>query len=695
MTIAFSRLITPAILACALWGCQDEPKPVAQSAAPAAAPMAAVPVAQQVFINGAIYTADPAQRSVSAMAISGDTIVFVGDDDAAASWIGEDTTVTDLQGKRVLPGLHDAHVHPVGVIELDDCNLDNEPVDLAKLAEFASACLERLEVPAGEWLLVKQWNFAQDNKPADGLNTLREALDRASSEHPILLGGSDGHHNATNSAGLALATNATGEQLGLNAASLAGEFRDFAPFVGLDASGEPNGEVHEDTPKLLGIGHAMLGNVDGMVEEAGQIPARFNSLGITSILDAAYNPGLAPLYDALVDQGILSLRVNLAQLFDPNEFKSDGVVDMDAIIMEAKATREKYRDVPNIKADKLKFMVDGVIEGNPLSTPPTLPNAAQLEDYYQPHFGLDEQSGDVTFMGYVDPASDICKPAIALGIGDLNREQIGSFIAANGFHPAQCQRSNGVLMQPADTVHRFVAAATANDFSVHLHAIGDRAVRTATDAIAAVTTGEPITNRHSIAHAQLVHPDDIARIAALRIPVAFTYAWAVRDYWYDATVIPFIDEISSLEGMYNPDGYYMKQAYPAHSLLAAGGVPAGGSDAPVDTADPRPFYNLEKAVTRRETVDPFGGEVRPFEMEPLNAAERLDILDAIDAYTISSARLMQQEDITGSLEAGKKADFIILDQDIIALATSEKIDDVSETSVLETWFDGQVVYNKP
>lgn len=676
MTKPFYRLFAPAALALALWGCQDKPDTVA-----ADKPVAATPTAERVFVNGAIYTADGEQRSVNAMAISGDKILFVGDDDAAAAWIGENTVVTDLQGKRVLPGLHDAHVHPIGVIEVDDCNLDNQSVDLAELAAFASACIERLEVPPGEWLLVKQWNFAQGNKPAGELTTLRQALDAASSEHPILLGGSDGHHNATNSAGLALATSAAGEQVGLNAATLAGEFSDFAPFVGLDAAGEPNGEVHEDTPKLLGAGHAILGNVEGMVEEAGQIPVRFNSLGITSILDAAYNPELAPLYDTLVEQDILSLRVNLAQHYDPNEFKVDGVVDVDAIIEQAKASREKYSKVSNIKADKLKFFVDGVIEGNPLSTPPTLPNAAQLRDYYQPRFGLDETSGDVTFMGYVDPEADACKAAADLGIGNLDRAQVNSFIAANGFHPAQCLRSNGVLMQPVDTVQRFVAAAASNGFGVHLHAIGDRAVRTAVDAIAAVTVGKPETNAHSIAHAQLVHPDDIARIAALHIPVAFTYAWAVRDYWYDATVIPFVDEISSLEDMYNPDNYYVKQAYPARSILDAGGIPAGGSDAPVDTDDPRPFHNIEKAVSRDE------GE------GPMNAGEGLDILDAIDAYTINSARLMQQQAIVGSLEVGKKADFIVLDQDIIALAKDGRIDKVSETAVLETWFDGDVVYS--
>ena len=688
MTKPYYRLLVPAALALALWGCQDKPDTVAaeqQDAAP--------PTAERVFINGAIYTADGEQRSVNAMAISGDKILFVGNDDAATAWIGEHTVVTDLQGKRVLPGLHDAHVHPIGIIEVDDCNLDNEPVDLAELAAFASACLERLQVRPGEWLLVKQWNFAAGNKPAGELSSLRQALDAASSEHPILLGGSDGHHNATNSAGLALATNAAGEQVGLSAATLADEFSDFLPFVGLDASGEPNGEVHEDTPKLLGAGHAILGNVEGMVEEAGQIPARFNGLGITSILDAAYNPELAPLYDALVEQDILSLRVNLAQHYDPNDFKVNGAVDVNAIIEQARSTREKYAAVPNIKADKLKFFVDGVIEGNPLSTPPTLPNAAQLRDYYQPRFGLDEASGDVTFLGYVDPEADACKAAAAVGISAMSRAQVDSFSAANGFHPAQCLRSNGVLMQPADTVHRFVAAAASNGFGVHLHAIGDRAVRTAVDAIAAATVGKPETNPHSIAHAQLVHPDDIARIAALHIPVAFTYAWAIRDFWYDATVIPFVDKISSLEDMYNPDNYYMRQAYPARSILDAGGIPAGGSDAPVDTDDPRPFYNIEKAVTRSESVDPFERELRPIEVEPMNAAEGLGILDAIDAYTINGARLMQQDDLAGSLEAGKKADFIVLDQDIIALARNGEIDAVSETAVLETWFDGELVYS--
>jgi len=115
----------------------------------------------------------------------------------------------------------------------------------------------------------------------------------------------------------------------------------------------------------------------------------------------------------------------------------------------------------------------------------------------------------------------------------------------------------------------------------------------------------------------------------------------------------------------------------------AGAILVAGSDAPVDTADPRPFVNMSRAVTRRLPGLP-----------ALAPEQSIPLRDVIDAYTINGARMLGLEEEAGSLEVGKSADFIVLDRDILALADAGLPDAVANAQVLETWFQGRQVYQR-
>ncbi len=642
-------------------------------------------VADLVLTDGKIYTEDAGHRTVQALAVRGDKIVYVGSDAGAKQFVGPQTRVEKLGGKLVLPGLIDAHIHPMGIVKLDTCDLNSQRKTLAEITAFVRACIQHYQVKDGQWLTVEQWDFANGNQPDAEHPTIRVALDLASKTIPIQLFGNDGHHSGFNSAALGLAKNSQGKIVGFSASTLKSDFAQWTKLIGVDATGEPNGTVNEDARQAMGAPFGFEAGFDTLMKAPEKVMEILNRDGITAIQDAAASSHRLVFYDTLYDQHKLTTHVNLALMYEPEQFRSpDGQIDYAKIVAQADAVRNKYAQNPLIKANAIKLFADGVLEGNPLAVPPTVPESPSIRPYLQPIFGRSEK-GNATLKSYVDTDSQVCQNVRAHADTYSTEADIKKFTDANGFHPAQCTISSGKLQHDRQVIMDYIKAMHLVGFTVHIHAIGDEAVRTALDSIEAARAANGVsTEPDTIAHAQLVSPHDVTRMGKDKIYIAYTYGWFDTEPDYDLSVIPFIDRVKdgTYASLHNPSNYYERQAYPALSTKKAGAILIAGSDAPVDDRDPRPFFNIALGVTRALPNLP-----------PLGPQERLNVRDVLDAYTINGAHALGRAAEIGSLEPGKSADFIVLDQNILALADTGKAEQIRNTKVLQTWFMGREVYS--
>jgi predicted amidohydrolase YtcJ len=228
----------------------------------------------------------------------------------------------------------------------------------------------------------------------------------------------------------------------------------------------------------------------------------------------------------------------------------------------------------------------------------------------------------------------------------------------------------GISMLERDDLERAVVVLDAHGFQVHLHTIGDGAVRDALDAIeAAEQANGKRDRRHHLAHLQLVHPADLPRFAELGVAANVSPYWACRSGYVDELTEPFIGPERSA------------RMYPFGSLLRAGARLAFGSDWTVSTADP--LQQLEVAVTR---ISP---ETRG--MEPLLPDEAIDLSTALATFTAGSAYVNFLEAETGSLEPAKLADLVMLDRDVLDPGAGP----IGDARVLLTLAEGEAVYADP
>ena len=642
---------------------------------------------EKLFTNGVVYTANQTQQVVTTIGITNDRLVYAGNAKDAEALIATETEIIDLNGKMIIPGLHDVHIHLAGIVESDNCDLAGQTFSLTDMVPRLKQCLRRLELPDGEWLTVEQWPYYSGNEPSEIFPTIRSALDSVSNTHPIILLADDGHHGAVNSVAMSLATDKNGLNIGLSKVTLKNEFAHLKALIGIDDTGEPNGVINEDARKIVNLPN-LWGYPEIDLNVYTKIAERLAAAGITSTMDAALRTNEIASFAKWAAQSPLTYRLTAAFYADFEDYRPaiDQPINIAALMADLTATQQRHEGVLNLKIDTAKIFVDGVIEGDPYSFPPMLPNAAALDNYLQPIFAIDADSKALKVAGYVDTNSDICVAVREKGAQSVSGAFEQSFLAEHGFLASQCFESNGILEKEYDFIMDYTLALYDAGINIHSHAIGDRAVRVALDTFEAARAASPASvAKFSIAHAQIIHPDDIARIADLDVAIAFTYSWIEPSTEYQMYVTPFIEPTFSEDDLYDPRGYVYKNTYPAASVLAAGGILVAGSDAPVEERDPRPMLNIEKAVSRQNEAT---GRI-------LNANERVSVRDTLDAYTIKGAQMLGQANITGSLEVGKKADFVILSQDLVALEAQGNTDKISDTKILSTWFDGREIYSIP
>jgi predicted amidohydrolase YtcJ len=551
--------------------------------------------ASTVFYNGHVFTAEPAHPYAEAVAIKEGVIVAVGSRETVKAAAGSDATLVDLHGQFLMPGMIDAHAHPVaGGVKLSMASFPTPAGSVAALTQFVEKQIEaktsRLgdilvvyDIDLGYWLHVDEIDAALSSG--------------AGARTPIVLFGSDGH--------TAWANKLVRDHAGITAAFLRKLSKDQQAYYGTDKHGNPNGFVVDVGKHKLDTSLPEFS--DAAMLAAGEGAVRYmNSMGVTAWLEAAVagsiggtaplkatEPGYLPVYRELGKRGELTAHVTAYAVVRP----SAGLGQ----IAEVEALQAKYSGIPNFALVGLKVFADGVVE---------FPSQTALLS--KPYLNTGRTTSEL-----------------------YTREQMAAL----------------------------VTEADKRGLWVHVHAIGDLAVRNSLDAFAAARKANPHGTRPFVmTHVQFAGPDDAPRFAQLNVIAALQLLWAVADPTTIDPVEPYVDPA------------IFKTMYPARSILDSGGTIAGASDWPVSSANP--FVAMFQAETRS---GPKG---------VLNAAERVPRESMLYAYTRNAAIALGQLESIGTIAPGKRADLALIDRDVLTVPA----DELKDAQVVWTLFGGQTVY---
>ena len=538
-----------------------------------------------MYFNARIYTLDPAQPWADTLVVAGDRIAYVGKHDGARPFIDDATTRQDLQGRLVLPGFIDTHIHigdSIPYVFAAALGPEMSPKEvLAALAEHALAF--------------------PDQDPLIGMGFLSTAfgeqgptaamLDTVVSDRPAIIF-DEGFHSAW------INTPAM-EMAGLDANT-----PDPVPgahYFKRDENGVPTGWLVEGGAFQPIADRLAVVTPESLAAGADSFLGTISTMGITAAFDAGFlgNSGmLLELFGSLVERGAMRVRMVGSHYVNMPGQLPDAVARVKAL---KRRFNSEFFDLR-----VLKLSLDGTVEARTA----------------------------MTLAPYTSPEGHLAQPLI-----------------------------------PAEQTAEVVEQAARAGLDVHIHALGDGAVRMGLDMVQRSRTAIPDSaTRYTMCHLQVVNPTDVSRFGELDVIAQSTPAWFV----YDDVALESLGK------------QRFDQMYPLRSIAAGGARLTFGSDYPaswIGLDGLNPLFNIEMALTRQ----PAGDQHYPVQ-PPQN--ERVTLEQAIRAYTLDAAYQLHLETQIGSLEVGKQADFVVLSDNLFTIDPYA----IHKARVLLTVVNGEVVF---
>ncbi|MED4018517.1 amidohydrolase [Sutcliffiella cohnii] len=532
--------------------------------------------ADLAFINGEVITVDEQNRVVECVAVKGNQIISTGTYNEIKHTITKDTQIIDLEGKSLLPGFIDAHVH-FTIYGTNLLGVDCDSSNIHSIQDLLEAIEKKCEeTPKGQWVRAtgfNEYNMAEQRYPT------RDELDRISKEHPIIIIRTCNHFSFVNSKALEVAN--------------------------IDeTTKDPNGGIFERHPngkltgKLIENAHMQIlefaNYTPQEIRKGLQLASKeFIKAGITSVHDAgAYGDGADTfrVMQEAVNAKDINVRIYAfvcsltnSHLFVKKMSESGAITGLG----------NKW-----FKIGPAKLFTDGASVG---------PTIATRESYTH------------------DP---------------------------NNF---------GLLYYSQEELNEILGNAHAKGFQLTAHAQGDLAIEMLLDCFEKALKEHPRENhRHRIEHAGIASPDLQRRMKELGVvPIpnpAFIHVNGekYREYYGDRVNV-----------------MYPCRDYIDHDIIAA-----YGSDAPVIAVDP--LLGIHAAVNRQA-----------WNGQPVGEQQKVNVLDAIRGYTINGAYASFEENLKGSIEVGKLADFVMLNDSILEYDK----ENIKDLQVILTVVDGEILYD--